>query len=106
MSQFNMTVQEPDKRSKKGSLVTGLFLRGDWDGCLQGIIDFVRANIPDPKPNKPLLEIKMPCGKKLIFKTYKSLREMPHEDVPCTCGDPTHWFVKHHREGCSCSACT
>jgi hypothetical protein len=37
------------------------------------------------------LVIQMPCGASV---TYKTLDEIPVEDVPCTCGNPHHFFVK------------
>lgn len=35
----------------------------------------------------------MPCGKVIHFN---DIDEIPMADVPCSCGDPTHWFVKYN----------
>ena len=32
----------------------------------------------------------MPCG------TSVCLRDIPKDDVPCPCGDPTHYLVKYY----------
>ena len=41
--------------------------------------------------DSPLVAINMPCGEKVVYRT---LEDMPTESVACTCGDPTHWFIK------------
>ena len=35
---------------------------------------------------------KMPCGK--IF-TISSILQIPENEVPCPCGNPAHWLIKH-----------
>ncbi len=40
-------------------------------------------------------QIKMSCG-----QTYHipDILKLPLQDVPCTCGNPTHWFIKYEEE--------
>jgi hypothetical protein len=35
--------------------------------------------------------ITLPCGNQAVY----AFNEIPDHDVPCPCGDPTHWFVKY-----------
>ena len=37
------------------------------------------------------IDITMPCGEKLVAASVCSVSLV---DVPCPCGDPTHWLVK------------
>ena len=59
-----------------------------WNMCKEKIICFVieRSGLP--------LEIQMPCGQKLVFKSVEEITKLPIKDVPCPCGDPNHWLVK------------
>ena len=34
----------------------------------------------------------MPCGE---LYTLLSITDLPESDLPCICGDSTHWFVKY-----------
>ncbi len=44
-------------------------------------------------PELPLLQITNPeCGHSV---TYRSYAEIPDIDVPCTCGNPNHWFIQY-----------
>lgn len=43
--------------------------------------------------NYPFIFIDMPCGGKYIANTPN---DFPTEDVKCSCGDPTHWFVRYN----------
>lgn len=42
------------------------------------------------------LVITMSCREKLTIRTRG---EFPKEDVPCTCGKKSHWFIKHEIPG-------
>jgi len=33
-----------------------------------------------------------PCGG---HATYKTWADIPDHDVPCPCGDPTHWLIRY-----------
>ncbi len=37
----------------------------------------------------------LPCGNSFHAR---GLDGIPYESVPCTCGDPTHWFVKYGQD--------
>jgi hypothetical protein len=41
--------------------------------------------------NSPFIEIESPCGHKM---NIKSPADFPMIDVPCPCGDPSHYMVK------------
>ena len=41
------------------------------------------------------LAITNPCGKSI---QYKKIDDVPEVDVPCSCGDPNHWFIKIEKE--------
>jgi len=34
----------------------------------------------------------LPCGESI---TVRRMSDIPWHDVPCPCGDPTHWLVKY-----------
>lgn len=29
------------------------------------------------------------------YKAYSTIADIPEASDPCTCGDPTHWFIKY-----------
>ncbi len=39
-------------------------------------------------------EIVMPCGQSMTLATPEDIMNLPIEDIPCSCGDKSHWFVK------------
>ena len=41
------------------------------------------------------VEIEMPCGHVIHWESW---RDIPREDTPCPCGDPSHWIVKYGDE--------
>jgi len=43
--------------------------------------------------------IKMPCGAVQRIKEGWQVVRLPIEDIPCPCGDKTHWFVRFEVEG-------
>lgn len=51
---------------------------------------FLKGCQLDEHGNMPYT-IMMPCGDSI---TYPDIDDIPMKDVPCSCGDPTHWFVK------------
>jgi hypothetical protein len=60
------------------------------------IEDYIANNVPPPIALNPYLTIKMqPCGEVI---TYPTLDDVPETDVPCTCGNPNHWFIKIERK--------
>lgn len=42
-------------------------------------------------PAAPILELRLPCGHTQIYQTAA---DVPRASVPCTCGAPSHWFIK------------
>lgn len=44
----------------------------------------------DGKP--PFPRITMPCGESVTYQTFE---DIPMVDVPCSCGNPRHWFIKY-----------
>ena len=44
---------------------------------------------------KKYFKIKMACGHEMWIT---GVNDAPHESVPCTCGNPNHWFVKYEEE--------
>ena len=57
---------------------------------------FEHAPITNKEKEKaPYLQIKMVCGQEVVYMNAKVL---PNVDVPCTCGDPKHFFIKYGDE--------
>jgi len=93
----------------KIGVVIGLALQlvgedGTWDQVLAvatGAINkkILEEGIWDPsQPGAIYYSIVMPCGHHLDFKTEADVWNLNQgEDIPCTCGDPKHWFVKWNR---------
>lgn len=43
-------------------------------------------------PNYVLLGVSLkPCGGRT---SYRTVDDIPLEDVPCPCGDPDHWLIR------------
>ena len=42
------------------------------------------------------IEIEMPCGYVIHWDGWQ---DIPREDTPCPCGDPSHWIVKYGDDG-------
>lgn len=40
----------------------------------------------------PFITVTMPCGNTAEYETFE---DIPEQDAPCSCGDETHWFVRH-----------
>lgn len=38
--------------------------------------------------------VHMPCNSFLEFHSPQSILDLPIEDIPCHCGDKSHWFVR------------
>jgi len=64
-------------------------VRGNLGSALRKAdLELVRQAVEQTLP----LTIIMPCGASISARTFD---EIPDHDVPCPCGDPTHWLVKH-----------
>jgi len=71
---------------------TGLMLsypEGMMDIALDALDD--QASVND-NINKPYFFTTMPCGNNFIVQTKT---DFPINDVPCSCGDSSHFFIKH-----------
>lgn len=44
---------------------------------------------------KPVFEVTLSCGEN---KIYQEIKDIPSESVPCSCGNPTHFFIKYGDE--------
>ena len=44
----------------------------------------------------PVLSITEPCGNSV---EYAEIEDIPLVDVPCTCGNPDHYFIKYIDNG-------
>ncbi len=51
------------------------------------------AEMPaDPERATIALCAVLPCGGSA---SYPTVNDIPRHDVPCPCGDPTHWLIKY-----------
>ena len=66
------------------TLVVALMISAENEGLLPKALAPVEALLP--------IEITMPCGNVLKLT---AIAELPAVDVPCPCGDPTHWLMKY-----------
>jgi len=81
-----------------GICLRGMNLKEYMKGCLDGTYPFPIGR--DGKrvggiPELPLVGINMLCGERVIYRT---LDDLPETSVPCTCGNPNHWFVFIEKE--------
>lgn len=83
----------------KVSTIVGLFLQAPedkrefWEAAKQAVVDMVKKNIGD-RVVDIALSVDMPCSNQLVLKTFEDILELGIRDVPCPCGDPTHWLIK------------
>ena len=49
-----------------------------------------------PTDGIPILSITEPCGNSV---EYAEIEDIPLVDVPCTCGNPGHYFIKYTDNG-------
>jgi len=55
---------------------------------------FMSGSQLDELGNMPFT-LTLPCGNSI---TYPDIDDIPMADIPCPCGNPTHWFVKYEEE--------
>ncbi len=72
-----------------------------WDKCKQAAIGEISKQ---PRKgyavrNTSFYTISMPCGSYMEFSKPQNIMDLPIEDVPCGCGDKTHWFIKFRSFG-------
>lgn len=78
--------------SEKPAMVTiGLRVEREKETAGRDVLaDYLRSLV-DGCPDI-VLSLDLPCGEHYECKDYEDL---PYESVPCTCGDPGHWFIKY-----------
>ena len=60
--------------------------------AVKGIFTLInRAHLRPEGGIDTLLCLELPCKE---IMTFQSPDDIPTEDVPCTCGDPNHFFIK------------
>ena len=59
------------------------------------IIKEIGADWSQEHPGSSLLLIKLSCGGSA---SYQVAEDIPLVDVPCPCGDPTHWLLRYEEE--------
>ena len=85
MNDKGFTIAVDDVTAHTGVLVTG---------NKQTLVDHLKNQFGVPLPMVELV-IQMSCGHQV---TYKTKDDIPDTDVPCPCGDPTHWFIRYQDE--------
>ncbi len=40
------------------------------------------------------VRVSLPCENQLVFANQKEIESLEFKDIPCPCGDPTHWLMK------------
>lgn len=70
---------------------------GVWAKDRATLMDWMVNVIGEEPPflEPPVMKIKMACGHEMWIT---GVNDAPHESVPCTCGNPNHWFVKYGEE--------
>ena len=59
----------------------------------QSILEEAQRRGDDIKNSElPFIKIEMSCGSSVI---YQEFGDIPTDDVPCPCGDSTHWLVRY-----------
>jgi len=68
-----------------------------WHQCKQAAIDDKKKQPPKDSyiytPNE-FYGFMMPCSSYMSFPSPKSIMDLPIEDIPCGCGDKTHWYIR------------
>ncbi len=59
-----------------------------WDSTKREAIKYIEEHGGFPST------FKMPCNNELIFNTPEEIMSLPIKDIPCPCGDKTHWLVR------------
>ena len=71
----NIIIKADDERVDR---ICGVYLKG------MTLKEYMKDRIV------PILDITLVCGERVVYWT---LEDMPEGSVPCTCGNPKHWFV-------------
>ncbi len=61
----------------------------------KALVDYLESNVDLSKVDVVLvggIHGEGMCG---TWVGYKTLEDIPHESVPCPCGNPKHWIIKY-----------
>jgi hypothetical protein len=72
---------------------TGTVVR--YTGVLAASPAYLRVDERLANRVPPFLTIVMPCGEEYVFQTADDL---PAVDLPCRCGDATHWVIEYREQ--------
>lgn len=65
--------------------------RKGWEHAIRA--EMMRRGMTDEQwENEPFVTIEFSCGGKVVYQRFD---DIPCENVPCSCGNPKHWFVKY-----------
>ena len=65
------------------------------DEGVRAINEKVLGNEENYIKDAPYLAITMPCGAEFVCHTEQDVRNLEYGiDIPCTCGNPQHYFVR------------
>lgn len=74
--------------------------RNGWSMLKQVLVDAIKQKIRDEggpvhrSYSGGVLVIDLdPCGGQAVYQTWD---DIPDHDVPCPCGDRTHWLIRYH----------
>lgn len=59
--------------------------------CIDGEI-VAKGHGQPPQTPDIYLSVSMPCGNVVNYRTAK---DIPEVDVPCPCGDKSHWIIRY-----------
>lgn len=68
-----------------------------WNMVKKALIKEIKKEIKKKRGRRHwniFSSVEMPCGEFLILKTPKAIMDLPICDIPCPCGDKTHWLVR------------
>ncbi len=85
--------QEMSMNIDGATTLTGIQLSyppGMMEMALKAIDEIVPAEMR--VAGEPYVAITMPCGEKFIVERRE---DFPASDVPCSCGNPNHFFIKY-----------
>jgi len=63
--------------------------RKEWELAIR--VEFLRQGLTDDQL-EPFVTIEFECGGKVVYQKFD---DIPIKNVPCSCGNPKHWFVKY-----------
>lgn len=78
----------------KSQKVSMKVARREWEHAIRAEM-MMRGMTDEQWENEPFVAIELACGGKVIYQTFD---DIPCESVPCSCGNPKHWFVKYMEE--------